>query len=187
MRADAAEETKTTGNGDFDPAPRGIYTLQVADYSQDRRTTGGKNPGTPYTSFTCEIADQGPFFGKRVWHTVVWIQKGEAGKPRPGHGLCVRFLHAVGMAYDGALNFDEADFQGRTFRALLEVEPYVRVVNGKSYTNHKNVVRELYTENHPEPAELPPPQVPKAAKPGTEAAKTAGVASDAQDLEEAPF
>ena len=171
------------GGGNFEPAPRGFYTLQIADYSQNQRTVGGKYPGTPITKFVCEIADEGEHFGKKVWHNVTWIPRGKGEKPQGGHGMAVHFLHAVGMAANGdEFDFDEAEFQGKTFRVLLEVEPYDKVVNGRTFTNHKNAVREIYSENHPEPAELPPPK-PKTAKAKLEAPAK----GNDMELEEVPF
>ena len=158
-RGDAgAESPRQGGQAKFQPAPRGIYTLQVADHSDGEVTQSGKNLGTPRTKLVCEIADKGAHFGKRVWHNVVWIPRGNGEKPNPGHGMAVHFLHAVGMQYDGDFSFEESDLQGRQFRALLGVTTYDKVVNGKTYTNEKNVVEEVYTERHPEPASTPPPR-----------------------------
>lgn len=157
-RGDAeAETTQQGGNDYFKPAPRGIYTLQIADYSEGEVTQGGKNPRTPITKLICEIADEGEHFGKRVWHNVVWIPRGTGAKPNPGHGIAVHFLHAVGLQYDGEFFFEESDLQGRRFRALLGVTTYEKVVNGQTYTNEKNFIEEIYTEQHPEPNELPAP------------------------------
>jgi hypothetical protein len=142
-------------SGQFAPAPRGIYTLQIADYSDGEVTQGGKNPGTPITKLQCEIVDEGEHFGKLVWHNVVWIPRGSGEKANPGHGIAVHFLHAVGLQYDGEFSFEESELQGRRFRALLGVTTYNKVVNGQTYTNEKNFVEEIYTEEHPEPDELP--------------------------------
>lgn len=159
---DADKEAESTpgagGGGNFSPAPRGIYTLQVADHSDGQRTQGGKNPGTPITKMTCEIADDGEHFGKRVWHNVTWIPRGTGEKANAGHGMAVHFLHAVGLPFDGKFKFAESDLQGRTFRALLGITTYDKVVNGQTYTNEKNFIEEVYTEAHPEPDELPAPR-----------------------------
>lgn len=172
FKADKADETTGGGGGNFEPAPRGIYTLQVADYTQGETTSANaKNPGVPKTRLTCEIADEGPEFGKKVWHTVTWISRGTGDKATPGHGIAIHFLHAVGMTFDGQFEFDESDFQGRKFRALLEVEEYETVKDGKTYTNQKNVVREVYTDAHPEPSELPAPPTKKKAAASTNGAK----------------
>jgi len=154
-------QAEKTQQGQFNPAPRGIYTLQIADHSDGEVTRGGKNPGTPITKLECEIADDGEHFGKRVWHNVTWIPRGTGEKANPGHGMAVHFLHAVGLQYDGEFSFEESDFQGRRFRALLGVTTYDKVVNGRTYTNEKNFIEEVYTEQHPEPNELPALRAPR--------------------------
>lgn len=181
-------EDATVGGGsggNFEPAPRGFYMLQIADHSENQRTTGGKYPGTPITKFVVEIADEGEHCGKKVWHNVTWIPRGSGEKPQGGHGMAVHFLHAVGMQAQGdEFDFEEADFQSRKFTALLEIEPYEKIVNGRTYTNYKNVIREIYSENHPQPDELPPPPAPKKAAPAKPSPETAG---RDMDLEGVPF
>lgn len=181
MEANAEEET-SGGGGNFPAAPRGIYTLQVSDYSLSQKTSANaKNPGVPKTNFTCEIADQGEHFGKKVWHTVTWL-----GKGKKGHGMCLHFLHAVGMPYDGALDFEEEEFQGKQFKALIEVEPYEKDVNGKVYLNERNVIAQIYTLEDEIPDELPPGPEKRPLRKLQKVA--AAVAAGAQgDQEEAPF
>ena len=150
------EEAETGGGGSrFTPAPRGVYTIQVANvkdgYTQITRR--------PKVDLECEIADQGPEFGKKVWMTVTNIPKGEKG-----HGFLVRSLHAFGFEGD-VMDFDTGDFQARQARALLGVEDYEKVVDGRTYKNQRNVVEELYTKNHPEPKELPEPRQRTNTKP----------------------
>ena len=187
--ADAeAESSPGAGGKDFTPAPRGIYTLQVADHSDGERTRGGKNPGTPITKMTCEIADEGADFGKKVWHNVTWIPRGSGEKANPGHGMAVHFLHAVGLPFDGRFKLAESDLQGRTFRALLGITTYDKVVGGRTYTNETNYIEQIYTEAHPEPAndELPPPRRPRQAGAAKPAAKPSSAESQTE-LEEVPF
>ncbi|OIO04674.1 MAG: hypothetical protein AUJ52_14925 [Elusimicrobia bacterium CG1_02_63_36] len=109
----------------------------------------------------CEIADEGDHFGKRVWHNVVWIPRGSGEKANPGHGMAVHFLRAVGLPFDGKFRLAESDLKGRSFRVLLGVTTYDKVVDGRTYTNEKNFIEELYTESHPEPDELPAPRTPR--------------------------
>lgn len=162
---DADKEAESVGGGgggaQFSPAPRGIYTLQIADHTDGEVTHGGKNPGTPITKMTCEIADDGEHFGKRCWHNVVWILRGNGEKANPGHGMAVHFLHAVGLPFDGKFKLNESELQGRTFRALLGITTYDKVVNSQTYTNEKNFIEQIYTDQHPEPDVLPPPRDPK--------------------------
>ena len=162
---DADKEAESVGGGgggaQFSPAPMGIYTLQIADHTDGERTQGGKNPGTPITKMTCEIADDGEHFGKRVWSNVTWIPRGTGGKANAGHGMAVHFLHAVGLPFDGKFKLNESELQGRTFRALLGITTYDKVVNGRTYTNEKNFIEQVYTDEHPAPDVLPPPRIPK--------------------------
>lgn len=189
------ESTGGGGGGDFAAAPRGIYTLQVSDYAPGKTGPSAKNAGAHLTKLTLEIADEGDCFGKKVWHNLTWIPKG-----KPGHGILVHFLHALGLPFDGRVNIaaTEREMQGKTLRALLEVDTYDKVKDGRTYTNEKNVIREVYTEAHPEPDELPPPPKPRATAPrsGNPAAShaagqspTGGPARSGDDLglEEVPF
>lgn len=192
-----AESTGGGGGGNFAAAPRGIYWLQIVEASDGKRTKpdGGKYPNTPMTQFVLEIADDDDrgALGKRVWHNVTWIPRGTGEKANSGHGMAVHWLHATNMPFDGEFDFDEQDFLAQEHcmvRALLEVETYTKVgTDGKSYTNEKNAVREVYTEAHPEPTELPPPPVARAAKPA--AAAVGGrkplVKNEDGVVEEVPF
>lgn len=167
----AADATAGGGGGQkFHAAPRGIYTLAIADHSEGELTKAGpgaKYPGTPITKLTCEIAE-GEYLGCKVWHNVTWIPRGDGEKPNPGHGIAVHFLHALGFEKDlDNFEFQESDLQGQTFRALLEVETYEKKgTDGRTYTNEKNVIREIYSDNHREPAELPAPPAKKPANLG---------------------
>jgi hypothetical protein len=155
---DADKDAESVGGGGnkFPAAPRGVYWLQVTDVSDGLKTSHeAKNPGVSKTQFVLEIAD-GEYVGTKVWHTVTWIPRGKGEKATPGHGMAVHWLHACKMKFDGQFDFDEQDFleEGHCMvRALLEVEQY-QSKDGK-YTNEKNVIAQVYTENHPEPAELP--------------------------------
>jgi hypothetical protein len=144
--------------------------------------------GRDKVSLMCEIADDGPEFGKRVWVTITQIPKGEKG-----HGIMIHNLHAFGIGLDGNYEFDPvSDLQGKQARALLGVEPYVKVKDGRTYNNERNFVEELYTEGHPEPATLPAAPAAKtttpAAKPGPQpSAAVRKVFAKRPEQEEVPF
>jgi hypothetical protein len=174
--ADAAAEAAGGGGGKFPPAPRGIYTIQVADYKDGQTQETKRNK----VDLECEIAEEGEHFGKKVWVTVTQIPKGQNG-----HGIMVHQLHAFGLALDGNYDFDTADLQGRQARALLGVAPKEKVKDGKTYVNDTNFVEEVYTDKHPEPKadELPPQrQAPweKGAKKAPAAAAARPANSSAQ-------
>lgn len=183
--ADQAAETAGGGGGDkFPPAPRAVYTIQVADSKPGIVAKNGRKK----IDLMCEIADQGSEFGKRVYITLTQIPKGENG-----HGIMVHTMNAFGLKFDGAYNFNpETAFQGKKARALLGVEPRTKIVNAgtpqeRTFTNQVNFVEALYTTKHPEPAndELPPPPAPRA-KAGTAAATKPEPQREAVQ-EEVPF
>lgn len=164
-QADANAETAGGGGGNFTPAPRGFYTIQVADYKEGVT----EQTKRPKVTLECEIADQGEAFGKKVWVTITQIPKGEKG-----HGIMVHTLHAFGMALDGNYDFDLSDLQGRQARALIGIEfNKPRVKNGRTFYNDVNFVEAVYTDKHPQPDELPPAPEPRENKPAAAATSTA--------------
>ncbi|MEM3356875.1 MAG: hypothetical protein QW166_03505 [Candidatus Bathyarchaeia archaeon] len=172
-------DSKAEASEQYNPAPEGIYTLQIVEHSDGEVTKGGKYPGTPMTKLICEIADKGEHFGKRIWHNVVWVPRGNGKKANSGHGIAVHFLHAIGLPYDGEFEFDESELQGRTFRALVGIKTYEKLIDGKKVVCEKNYIKQVYTENHPEPKTLPIlPEIAKKFK--------ARIEEDDKDIE-VPF
>lgn len=170
--ADAAVETAAGGGGNFVPAPRGIYTIQVLE-TEDGTTKESKRPKV---DLECEIVDEGEHYGKKVWLTITHIPKGEKG-----HGLMIHSLHAFGLALNGNYELDTSDLQGQTARALLGVTTREKVKDGTTYLNEVNFIEELYTEKHPEPANdaLPPPRQPRTAKTAAKPTQAAAPAKPA--------
>lgn len=180
--ADKDAETAGGGWGNFEPAARGIYTIQVANFKD-----GITQTGRPMVTLECEIADQGPHFGKKVWLNVTEIPEGEKG-----HGIFIHYCHAFGLEIDGDYDFDTGSFQGKKARALLGVEPREsknKKSDGTPYINMVNWVEAVYTENHPEPKELPPPMQRKqpAGKPTIGKPPAREEAGRQGEPEEVPF
>lgn len=170
------DESEGGGGGNFEPAPRGFYKIQVADYKEDTTFESKR----PCLKLTCEIAE-GEYLGKKVWLTVTKLNKGDKG-----YGFFVRNLHAFGFGLDGTYNFEPEDWQGAQAYALLGVKPHTKLVNGQSYTNQVNYIEALYTPNHPQPDELPPAPVNKATQSSAITAP-AQRPQEAGELEEVPF
>lgn len=155
--ADATQEGAGGGGGNFTPAPRGIYTIQVADVKAGKTKESNRDK----VDLECEISDEGDQFGKKVWLTVTFIKKGEKG-----HGLMLHSFSAFGIKLDGNFDFDpEQDLQGRSARVLLGVTTREKVKDGKTYVNEVNFIEALYTEKHPEPKDgvLPEEKQPRGA------------------------
>lgn len=157
-KGEADPKEASGGSGNFTPAPRGIYTIQVADY-KDGITQETKRPTV---NLECEISDEGEYFGKKVWMSITQIPKGEKG-----HGFMVRNLHAFGVALDGNYDFDTNDLQGKSARVLLGVTQREKVKDGRTYINDVNWIEDVYTTSNPEPdpTMLPPAKQPRQASP----------------------
>lgn len=194
--ADVTKETAGGGGNNFPPAPRGFYTIQVADITEGE-TRGNPEKGTPSRpkiDLECEIADQGEQFGKKVWLTITHI-----GKTEKGHGLMIHQLHAFGLALDGNYDFETSELQGRQARALIGITQREKTVNAgtpqeKKYINDVNFIEEVYTEKHPEPADgvMPPAREPykkEGAKPAANGVgrTTAPAAVRKPQQQEVPF
>lgn len=172
FNADKESESVGGGGGNkFAPKVRGFYALQICEASDGQVTSDkAKTPGVPITKFRLEVADDDSRdqLGAHVYHNVVWTPRGSEEKAKPGHGMAVHWLHATNMTFSGEFDFDEQDFlqaEHAMVHALLEVEQYQTVKSGRTYNNEKYVIREVYTEAHPQPDELPVPPKPKVSAP----------------------
>ena len=110
-----------------------------------------------YKSNLTLVVDGDKYDGRKLWHTLVWIPKGE-----PGHGFTVAALKAMGMPFDGSLDFDDEELRGRTFYAEVGIETYT-AKDGKEKT--KNIVSKFVTGDKvitkgPEKDEEEPEQLP---------------------------
>lgn len=192
-----AESTGAGGGGKFPPKIRGFYKLQIVETSDGQRTKAtAKNPNVPITNFKLEVAtdDERGALGAHVYHNVTWIERGTEEKAKAGHGMAVHWLHACKMPYEGRFDFDEQDFlkpEHAIVHALLEVEDYEKAGTqpGQVFINQKFVIREVYTDTHPQPDELPPAPKPKAPRAAAApvGAGAAGSPAGAPYSDEVPF
>jgi len=155
LRANKEEEF----TGTFELLPEGTYKFGVVDVED--KTSAKRNE---YASLTVEVLD-GEFAGSTLFHNVVKIEEGN-----PGHGMLVHFLHAVGLQYDGDLDFDTKDFIGLEFTGDVVQEKYPKK-DGTEGTRSV-IKRIIVAEEEPaqQEAALPPP--PPASKPQPSTART---------------
>ena len=125
----------------FSPAPDGTYVLQVVDKKDQ-----ASKKGDPQVILEMEIAE-GPHMGRKVWHCLTFIPRGQEKQAAPGHGMALHALHAFGLPYNGELNFDSEELIGRTARVNLGTEMYT---NKEGVQRHKNVILEFLTDDEPE-------------------------------------
>ena len=70
----------------------------------------------------CEVIEDQRWKGKWVWHTVVFIPKGEKGD-----GMSVHFRKCIGMPYGANDLIDGMKWIGKRFMGKVTIEEY----NGK--------------------------------------------------------
>lgn len=124
----SADATEQAGN--YQPLPDDEYVLKC-DECEHVMTSTKKH----MLKLTL-LVDEGPFIGRKVWTNIVFNPKGENG-----HGLTVQALKAFGFEYDGDMEIDPDEWVGKTCRAKLVKESYVKKLeDGTEQTRWKNVI-----------------------------------------------
>lgn len=121
--------------GDFSPAPVGTYVLKILDTKE-----GKSQRGHYQVDVTLAIAG-GQYDGKKVWHKITFIPKGE-----PGAGFSKHWLKVIGQPYEGAITVNPVRWRGARLEADLVTEEYV---DKEGVSKRKNAIRELRAVNAP--------------------------------------
>lgn len=146
IQADGAQAT-----GGFPVVDEGNYVLECVDVV-DGMTKGNPEIGKPSRQkvdlqFTI-MTEEGKAVGS-LWHTLTIIPDREKG-----HGMWLHANHALGLPYDGSLDYDTSEYRGKVCRAHVVIDEYP-VGSGK----RRNKVSEFYVED----AEPAAPAVQKKA------------------------
>lgn len=116
-------------SGDFSPAPAGTYTLKVLEIEE-----GKSQRGHNMVNVTLAIVG-GSFDGKKVFHKVTFIPKGE-----PGAGFSKHWLKVIGQPYEGEVTVSPLRWRGARLEADLSVEDYE---NKEGVTKKKNKLENI--------------------------------------------
>lgn len=126
MQADGSQA------GAFPVASEGDYYVVV----REKRDGTTKDSGRQKVDLIFEIQDQqGRKLGS-VWHTLTFIPAGASG-----HGMWLHANHALGLPYDGELNYDTDDYLGASCEAHVVIDTW----EGKQ----RNKISEFYVAKAP--------------------------------------
>jgi hypothetical protein len=114
---DSAGVTEERG---FEPIPDGWYPFRIVEADEAK----SKN-GHPMVKVVAECLDSS-YRGRRIWHWVVFIPKGQ-----PGDSMNVHFRKSIGVPHDGKVVIDADDWIGKTFMGKVTSETYNNRINNK--------------------------------------------------------
>ncbi len=86
--------------------------------AEDKKTKTGRD----MLNLKCEVVDDARWKGKWVWHTVVFIPKGDKGD-----GMSVHFRKCIGIPFGGNDLVDGLKWIGKRFMGKVIIDEY----NGK--------------------------------------------------------
>jgi len=165
MRADRSQES-----GSYPIADPGDYFLRVKEKTDGKTGRDAKNPNCQKVDLIISILDDRNEEVGSVFHTVTFIPEG-----RKGHGIWLHVNHALGLPYDGEVDFDTDEYLDKECRGRVIVDTY----NGKT----RNKIEEFYVEDEgEEKKETPPPSRETSRSRQDEQPDPANT-----DLEEVPF
>lgn len=103
-------------NEGFEPVPSGDYLLLIESVEEKI-----SKKGDPLFNIKCEISG-GEFAGRKIWHNVTLMGKGEDGKPKKGAGMALHFLKSIGEPYEGKIKVVPDNWIEKFFMATLGIE-----------------------------------------------------------------
>lgn len=104
--------------------PKGTYDFEIIEFvskagKQYPLEGYTKENNYPKVDLLVEVTTPGEFEGERLFHSVTFIPKG-----KPGEGMALHFLKAIGQPYEGKLTVDASQWVGGEFVGYVIEDEY---------------------------------------------------------------
>lgn len=148
-------------SGGLAPIPEGVYPSRVTDVQPKT----SPNTGGYYWAITCEVADGGPYNGRKLFFNANWMDgQGQISK---GVGFAQLALKAMGLnpiGNGGPANFRKSDVVGKMVAAVVSIQQEGQY-RGRNQTDRLEPLESMQNQGYVPPAQGQQPNVGYAPPP----------------------
>lgn len=117
-RVNMNADGKQADGQEFPVADPGKYLVRVEKKTDGLTGESAKNPNCQKVDLLFSLWDMDNKVGS-CWHTLTFIPEG-----RPGHGMWLHANKALGMPWDGALDYDTDEYVNASCYAEVKIDTY---------------------------------------------------------------